>query len=103
MQRLKRVFAMSQGTLSLCCASTHLVDIETCPHRGGKLRVIACIEDLRLIRKIPGQVQRRKAEQANSVKPYRKLLPRCGGCGQGEAARIDCQAWRVAYVGNHSQ
>jgi hypothetical protein len=30
MQRLKRVFA---------------IDIETCPDRGGTLRVIACIEE----------------------------------------------------------
>lgn len=34
MQRLKRVFA---------------IDIETCPHGGGKLRVIACVEDRPLI------------------------------------------------------
>ena len=33
MQRLKRVFA---------------IDIETCPECGGKLRVIACIDDDRL-------------------------------------------------------
>ena len=36
-QRLKRVFA---------------IDIETCPDCGGKLRVIACIEDPPLIVKI---------------------------------------------------
>jgi hypothetical protein len=41
MQRLKRVFA---------------IDIETCPGCGGKLRVIACIEDPQLIRKILGHV-----------------------------------------------
>jgi hypothetical protein len=34
MQRLKRVFAMPQGTLSRCCASIHLVDIETNPQLG---------------------------------------------------------------------
>ena len=45
MQRLKRVFA---------------VDIETCPECGGKLRVIACIEDAPLIAKILGHVQRRE-------------------------------------------
>ena len=44
MQRLKRVFA---------------IDIETCPGCGGKLRVIACIEDPQLIRKILGHVHRR--------------------------------------------
>ena len=45
MQRLKRVFA---------------VDIETCPECGGKLRVIACIEDPPLIAKILGHMQRRE-------------------------------------------
>ena len=42
MQRLTRVFA---------------IDIETCPECGGKLRVIACIEDPPLIAKILGQVR----------------------------------------------
>jgi ribosomal protein S27E len=46
MQRLKRVFAL---------------DIETCPDCGGKLRVIACIEEPWLIAKILGHVQRREA------------------------------------------
>ena len=46
MQRLKRVFA---------------IDIETCPDCGGKLRVIACIEEPWLIAKILGHVQRREA------------------------------------------
>jgi hypothetical protein len=46
MQRLKRVFA---------------IDIETCPHCGGKLRVIACIEDPALIRHILMHIERRKA------------------------------------------
>jgi ribosomal protein S27E len=46
MQRLKRVFA---------------IDIETCPDCGGRLRVIACIEEPRLIRKILEHVRRREA------------------------------------------
>ena len=46
MQRLKRVFA---------------IDIETCPECGGRLRVIACVEDPPLIAKILGHVQRRDA------------------------------------------
>ena len=46
MQRLKRVFA---------------IDIETCPECGGKVRVIACIEDPPLIEKMLGHVQRRQA------------------------------------------
>ena len=41
MQRLKRVLA---------------IDIETCPVCGGRLRVIACIEDPQLIAKILGHV-----------------------------------------------
>ena len=43
MQRLKRVFA---------------IDIETCPECGGKLRVIACIDDPPLIAKILGHLRR---------------------------------------------
>lgn len=44
-QRLERVFA---------------IDIETCPDCGGKLRVIACIEEPLLIAKILGHVQQRE-------------------------------------------
>ena len=43
-QRLRRVFA---------------IDIETCPDCGGKLRVIACIEDPPLIAKILWHIQQR--------------------------------------------
>ena len=43
-QRLKRVFA---------------IDIEACPACGGKVRVIACIEDPPLIRQILSHVQQR--------------------------------------------
>jgi hypothetical protein len=46
MQRLKRVFE---------------IDIETCPECGGKLRVIACIEDPPLIRHILAYIERREA------------------------------------------
>ncbi|NNK52535.1 MAG: hypothetical protein HKO99_13150 [Xanthomonadales bacterium] len=46
MQRLKRVFD---------------IDIKTCTECCGKLRVIACIEDPRLIAKIPGHVHQREA------------------------------------------
>jgi hypothetical protein len=45
MQRLNGVFA---------------IDIESCPHCGGRLRVIARIEELRLIAKALGQVQGRE-------------------------------------------
>jgi hypothetical protein len=46
LQRLKPVFA---------------IDIEACPHCGGTLRVIACIEEPALIARILGHVQRRDA------------------------------------------
>ncbi|MDT8321370.1 MAG: hypothetical protein RQ826_12665 [Xanthomonadales bacterium] len=38
-----------------------LGDIETCPECGGKLRVIACIEDPALMAKILSHVRRRQA------------------------------------------
>jgi hypothetical protein len=53
MQRLKRVFA---------------IDIETCPECGGKLQVIACIEDPPLIAKILGHVRRREALAATTAR-----------------------------------
>ena len=37
-----------------------LADIETCPHCGGTLRVIACIEEPALIARILGHVQQRE-------------------------------------------
>jgi uncharacterized protein with PIN domain len=43
-QRLKRVIA---------------IDIERCPDCGGQLRVIACIEEAWMIRKILSHVQQR--------------------------------------------
>jgi hypothetical protein len=46
MQRLKRVFD---------------IDIKTCPECGGRLRVIACVEDHPLIAKILAHVRRREA------------------------------------------
>lgn len=44
MQRLKRVFA---------------IDIETCPRCGGKIRVVACIEDPDVIAKILDHIRAR--------------------------------------------
>jgi len=35
------------------------IDIEACPHCGGTLRVIACIEEPALIARILGHVQQR--------------------------------------------
>jgi len=51
-QRLKRVFA---------------IDIENCPDCGGKLRVIACIEEPQLIAKILAHVRSRKAATAKAI------------------------------------
>ncbi|NJN05487.1 MAG: IS91 family transposase [Rhodobacteraceae bacterium] len=48
MQRLKRVFA---------------IDIETCPKCGGRLRVIACIEDPDTIAKILEHIRSREAAE----------------------------------------
>jgi hypothetical protein len=52
-QRLKRVFQ---------------IDIETCPECGGKLRVIACIEDPPLIAKILGHVQWRQVSTGSAAR-----------------------------------
>jgi hypothetical protein len=60
MQRLKRVFA---------------IDIETCPECGGKLRVIASIEDPPLIAKILGHVRRREALAGSTPRAPPELLP----------------------------
>jgi hypothetical protein len=60
MQRLKRVFA---------------IDIETCPECGGKLRVIACIEDPPLIEKILGHVHQREALSTNTPRSPPVLQP----------------------------
>ena len=60
MRRLKRVFA---------------IDIETCPECGGKLRVIACIEDPPLIAKILGHVRRREALIGNTPRSPPVLQP----------------------------
>ena len=53
MQRLKRVFA---------------IDIERCPDCGGRLRVITCIEEPQLIRKILRHVQGRDEETGSDAR-----------------------------------
>ena len=52
-QRLKRVFG---------------IDVEVCPHCGGGVRIIACIEDPVVIRQILSHVET-KQEQANELLP----------------------------------
>jgi hypothetical protein len=59
MQRLKRMFA---------------IDIETCPHCGGTLRVIACIEEPLLIATILAHVQRREALFGNHTRASPDLI-----------------------------
>jgi hypothetical protein len=54
MQRLKRVFS---------------IDIETCPKCGGKLRVIACIEDADIIVTILEHIQIREAASQPRAPP----------------------------------
>ena len=61
MQRLKRVFA---------------IDIQTCPQCGGKLRVIACVEDPPLIAKILAHVRRREALFESTPRAPPDSLPR---------------------------
>ena len=61
-QRLKRVFG---------------IDIETCPACGGALRIIACIEDPAVIKKILTHLDTKNA----SAEPYR--LPPCRAPPQG--------------------
>ncbi|MCY4497839.1 MAG: transposase [Rhodospirillaceae bacterium] len=62
MQRLKRVFS---------------INIETCPKCGGKLRVIACIEDPDIIAKILEHIRTRDESQPSQPRapPLRTELP----------------------------
>jgi len=62
MQRLKRVFS---------------IDIETCPKCGGKLRVIACIEDPEVIATILVHIRTREAAEPSQPRApprHSKLL-----------------------------
>ena len=56
-QRLKRVFA---------------IDVEVCPHCGGGVRIIACIEDPVVIRQILSHVEAKQTcnrQQAGDLPP----------------------------------
>jgi hypothetical protein len=56
-QRLKRVFN---------------IDIETCPSCGGRMKLIACIEDPEVIKKILNHIeQKEQADQYNTLPPSR--------------------------------
>ena len=56
---------------------SYRIDIETCPECGGKLRVIACIEDPPLIARILGHVRRREAlfDRTSCAPPGSLTLP----------------------------
>lgn len=62
-QRLKRVFG---------------IDVEVCPHCGGGVRIIACIEDLLVIRQILSPVEAKQTgnrQQAGDLPPSRAPPP----------------------------
>ena len=62
-QRLKRVFA---------------IDVEVCPHCGGGVRIIACIEDPVVIRQILSHVEAKQTgnrQQAGDLPPSRAPPP----------------------------
>ncbi len=59
-QRLKRVFG---------------IDIETCPACGGALRIIACIEDPLVIKKILTHLDSKDASAESSRLPPARAPP----------------------------
>ena len=59
-QRLKRVFG---------------IDIETCPACGGAVRIIACIEDPVVIKKILAHLDRKDAPQETGLLPEGRAPP----------------------------
>ena len=62
-QRLKRVFG---------------IDIETCPACGGTLRIIACIEDPAVIKKILTHLNAKDPSAAPSRLPPCRAPPQAG-------------------------
>ena len=67
-QRLKRVFK---------------IDIETCRHCGGAVKVIACIEDPVIINQILAHLERR-AQQPPAMTPTARAPPRNTAPGRME-------------------
>ena len=67
-QRLKRVFKL---------------DIETCRHCGGAVKVIACIEDPVVIKQILAHLERR-AQQPPAKAPTARAPPRNTAPGRME-------------------
>ena len=62
-QRLKRVFA---------------IDIETCSECGGDVRIIACIEDPEVIRKILAHLDEKVTPTATGLLPESRAPPATG-------------------------
>jgi hypothetical protein len=62
------VFRVPKGILSCCCASIHLVDVETCQACGGAVKIIASIEDPAVTGKILAHL-----EQATPVREGLRL------------------------------
>jgi hypothetical protein len=62
-QRLKRVFG---------------IDIETCPACGGAVRIIACIEDARVIEKILTHLEVKGGEPKATPRPPCQAPPQRG-------------------------
>lgn len=67
-QRLKRVFAERPSA----------IDIETCAKCGGKVKVIACIEDPEVIEKILKHLRLDEASQTRSRSPPTGLFENSG-------------------------
>ncbi len=80
-RRLKRVFR---------------VDVETCEHCGGKVRIVASIEDPDIIERILGHIERR-GRSAGSPHAAR------GPPGSGQARRISVPTGHTGLlrVGSH--
>ena len=79
-QRLKRVFA---------------IDIETCPHCGSTLRVIACIEEPALIARILGHVQQREELGARATALQAKI-PMVQGTPESHLRKVCMGRWSIS-------
>ena len=64
--------------IRLIAKRTAAIDIETCPKCGGKLRVIACIEDPDVIATILEHIRAREATEPAQPRapPLRTELPK---------------------------
>jgi hypothetical protein len=72
-QRLKRVFN---------------IDIETCRECGGTMKVIACIEDPVVIKKILTHLKEKAAPEPPGLKPSARAPPVCVRTRTGSPAGL---------------